>query len=232
MQKSFSVVLPFYNEENCVEDVVRALVAHKRKLKLPINFVLVDNGSRDNTAKIIDDLIKDFKEVKKVTVKRNKGYGYGIKKGLQACRSDYVGFMCGDGQTDVRDVSRVVQTLMNNPRVDLCKVNRITRHDGLQRKVVSYLYNILFRGLFSVKVEDVNGTPKIFKKKWYKAFKLKSDDWFIDAEIMLKANENNLNLMELPVVFYIRKTGSSKVKLGTMFEFLKNMFIFKGKGDL
>jgi len=226
----FSLVLPFYNEEACVEEVVRSLITLRHQNKLPIKFILVDNGSSDATGKIISGLIREFSQIEKVTVGRNRGYGYGIRQGLKKCKTKYIGFMCGDGQIDAKDVTGVIKRLQQNPELDLCKVKRVKRYDGLQRRLVSWLYNFLFRILFNVSVTDINGTPKLFKRKWNKQLILRSDDWFIDAELMLKAWHNKLIIEELPVSFYVRKTGFSNVRGATMLEFLVNMFKFKLKG--
>lgn len=225
----FSIVLPFYNEEECIEEVVRSLVGHCRKEKLPIRFVLVNNGSHDKTGKIIRRLEEEFTEVQGLTVKKNKGYGYGIRAGFKICDTPYLGFMCGDGQTDVNDVVKVVKALQKNPQLDMCKVKRVKRYDGRRRRMISFLYNRLFSLLFLFPLADVNATPKIFKRSYFRKLNLSSNDWFIDAELMLKGRRQNMTFREIPTKFYSRKTGSSQVRSTTVFEFLKNMFKFRIK---
>lgn len=225
----FSIVLPFYNEEECVNEVVRSLLTHTRRHQLPIKFILVNNGSKDATGKIIDQLVREFKEVTSLTVKQNKGYGYGIRRGLRACKTAYLGFMCGDGQTDVDDLIKVVKELQNDPHLDICKVTRTKRHDGWKRRFISFMYNHLFTLLFFFPVKDVNGTPKIFKRTAYLKLNLISNDWFIDAELMLKAKLDNMSIKEIPTQFHPRKTGSSFVNNATIFEFLRNLLVFRLK---
>lgn len=225
----FSLVLPFYNEEACLKEVVNALVSEKRNQQLPIEFVLVDNGSLDGTRAILNQLKKKFPEVRLVLVDRNRGYGYGIRQGLTTCHTPYLGFMSGDGQTDTRDVTRVVREITHDSQLDICKVVRRKRNDGVKRRIISIIYNWLFALIFLLPMKDVNGTPKIFKYTAYEKLKLTANDWFIDAEIILKAKLYDLTLKEIPTEHYKRKTGSSSVNQMTLFEFLKNLFIYRMK---
>ncbi len=220
----FSLVIPFYNEEECAEEVVYELVICKRTYKLPLTFVLVNNGSKDRTGEIINKLAQKFPEIHAVTVFQNRGYGYGIRQGLKTCTTPYLGFMRGDGQTDPRDVAKVVRTLQENPQLDICKIVRIKRHDSLKRRVISFIYNLLFSFLFLLPMKDVNGNPKMFKRDAYKKLKLITDDWFIDAELILKAKLYDLTLKEIPTEYRKRRTGVSSINHLTMLEFLKNLF--------
>src|SRR3989344_8730841 len=126
----FSIVLPFYNEQDWLEEVVQSLIDCIKKERLPVKLVLVNNGSHDQTGDIIHRLESKFKQVKSVRVIKNQGYGYGIRQGLKACNSAYLGYMCGDGQIKVEDVIKVIQTLQINPHIDICKVVRLKRYDG------------------------------------------------------------------------------------------------------
>lgn len=223
----FSLVLPFYNEEECVEEVVKALIERIRYEKIPLRLVLVNNGSTDKTGAIIEKLKQKFGEVSVVSVSKNKGYGYGILKGLTSCKTPYLGFMVGDGQTEAGDVVKVVRVLQKDPSLDLCKIVRLERHDGISRQIISFTYNLLFSFVFFLPMKDVNGTPKFLKRKAYQKMKLSSTDWFIDAELILKAKLHNLKLKEIPSVYYQRKTGQSHTRGATLVEFLKNLIVFR-----
>ena len=223
----FSLVLPFYNEEECVEEVVKSLISGIRKEKIPLKVVLVNNGSTDKTGAIIEKLKQNFAEVSVVSVTKNKGYGYGILQGLTSCKTPYLGFMVGDGQTEARGVVKVVRALQKDPSLDVCKVVRLERHDGIGRQIVSFTYNLLFSSIFFLPMKDVNGTPKFLKRDAYQKMKLSSTDWFIDAELILKAKLYDLKLKEVPSVYHERETGQSHVKGATFVEFLKNLVVFR-----
>jgi glycosyltransferase involved in cell wall biosynthesis len=228
---NISVVIPFYNEEENVKRVVTGLVNSLERASIDYELVLVNNGSIDNSPQILEDLAKEKPDrMKVVHVSVNQGYGWGIINGLKIASGEYVGYMGGDGQIKPEDVIRVYYAISQG-NCDLAKVKRISRKDGLLRKMVSLVYNRLFRLLFRVTSLDINGTPKIFRKDWLERFQLTAKDWFIDSEVMIKANYLNLKVSEVLVEFLRREKGRSHVEFTTILEFAKNMFNYRlGRG--
>ena len=76
---------------------------------------------------------------------------------------------------------------------------------------------------------DVNGTPKLFKRSSYEKINLVSNDWFLDAELLIKAKSKKLSIKEIPAIFTPRAGGSSNVSYLTIFEFLFNIFRYRLK---
>jgi hypothetical protein len=104
------------------------------------------------------------------------------------------------------------------------KAVRSKREDGLQRAIISAIYNQMFGIIFGAKSKDINAKPKVFKREAYNRLDLRSKDWFIDAEAMIQAQRNGFSIQELPIVFKPRRHGSSNVRFSTIIEFLKNMW--------
>src|SRR5204863_10170417 len=101
----------------------------------------------------------------------------------------------------VDDVLKLYR-LMRESGADVGKGRRINREDGLYRRLVSFAYNTVFQLLFPTRsIHDVNGKPKALTRKAYRQLGLHSDDWFIDAEIVLGARDQGLEIVELPVTF-------------------------------
>jgi hypothetical protein len=114
---------------------------------------------------------------------------------------------------------------------DLVKTYRISRGDGLYRKIISKTYNVLFQLMFSgVTSGDINSKPKLLKRSLYDQLELTSDDWFIDAEIMLKVNKGGFKVKELPIEFFAQEGRASFVKVEAIVEFIKNMIRYKRQG--
>ena len=98
-------------------------------------------------------------------------------------------------------------------------------------RVLSSTYNFLFLVAFNVKTMDVNGSPKILRRECLTKIGPVSKDWFIDAEIMIKAKHLKLKVGEVAVEFLHREQGRSHVEFTTILEFAKNMFNYKlGRG--
>jgi len=222
-----SLVIPFYNEEKNIEKVVGGLVNNLEKASMDYELILVDNGSVDGSPQILVELARKKPDrIKVVHVSANQGYGWGIINGLKNANGEYVGYMGGDGQIKPEDAIRVFRQIERGS-CDLAKAKRVSREDGLCRKIYSFVFNHLFWVIFRVASLDINGTPKIFHKHCLEIFHLTTRDWFIDAEIMIKANYLGLKVREVPVEFLRREEGSSHVRFTTIFEFARNMINYR-----
>ncbi len=219
MQK-LSLAIPLYDEEEVVrrvaEDLLRAFDGENLEL------LLVDNGSSDRTGEIIAELARSDARVRGLRVPVNRGYGLGVRTGLEAATGDWIGWMGGDGQIDPADVRRVWDRARQND-ADLVKVLRVQRNDGLERAVISRGYNLLFELMFEAGSKDINGTPKLFRRELLRDLPLTADDWWLDAEVMIGARRRQAKVVEVPVEFLTRAGGASKVRYRTVAEFLWNM---------
>lgn len=224
----FSAVITLYNEESNVEPLTRNLMSAFREQfpEQSFELVLVLNGPHDRTPEIAKGLASEFKEITLVSLGVNQGYGGGLLAGLSVARGPVVGIFDGDEQIASQDVARIFAAALLEPD-DIVKARRTAREDGLQRLVVTKIFNSLFRVMFGKLSADINGKPKVIKRSALDRLKLEATDWFIDAEIMIQAARLNLSVLEIPVTFKRRKSGSSNVRLDTLLEFLKNMWKYR-----
>ncbi len=224
-----SLAIPLYDEEENVEVVATELIESFEAAGIEYELLLVDNGSRDKTGELIDNLAAKNSAVRKVVVPTNQGFGWGVICGLKEAKGSLIGFMGGDRQILAQDVIKVARLSLSGDW-DLSKVVRVTRHDGFQRLMVTGIYNLLFRVLFGCSRKDINGTPKIMRRSLYEKFTLESKDWFIDAEVMLKALALKASFGEVEVEFHQREKGASHVRPSAIVEFLANMFRYRMMG--
>ncbi|MCX6348271.1 MAG: glycosyltransferase family 2 protein [Candidatus Aureabacteria bacterium] len=225
----FSLALLFYNEEENVLGIVSGLKETLDSEKADYQLLLVNNGSTDRTPSLIRELTAHDPRLKTVTVEKNLGYGWGAIQGMKAAEGEWVGFMAGDGQVDPADVARLYRETRHG--YDLVKVRRAYRQDGFIRGVISDVYVMTFCLLFDLPFYDINATPLVFRRKWLEKLDFRSRDWFLNAEIMLKARSLNLSIKEVTIVFRRRKGGKSNVRVATVFEFVFNILKFRlGRG--
>ena len=111
--------------------------------------------------------------------------------------------------------------------LDLTKTYRVLRDDGFHRRLLSWVYNGLFKLLFGFKVRDINSKPKIIRGDKYPLLQLKSDDWFADAEIIIRARELGFTIGETPVHFKANDTRGSFVKPAAILEFTANLVKYR-----
>ena len=132
--------------------------------------------------------------------------GWDLRSGLDVAGGSYLVYLDGDGQVATHDALEVYRRLRETG-ADVVKGRREVREDGSVRTLTSLGYNLLFRILFrTAPLWDVNGQPKGLTRAAYERLDLRTDDWFTDAEIVLKARAAGLEIVEVPVRFRPRRT--------------------------
>ena len=220
-----SIAIPFYNEQDNIKSVAENLARELNKSKINYELILVNNGSSDLTSKIIENLRKNNPRIKQINIAKNQGYGWGIINGLNAAKGEFIGFIDGDDQVSPGHVIEAYSKI-KEADADLCITKRSKRPSRFVRKIASIGYNAILNTLFFTSFWDINSKPKILKQKFYKQLNLYSKDWFIDAEIVLKAKRKNLKIIELPVIYKERAKGKSKIKSSIIKELLGDIIKF------
>ncbi len=227
-EPELSFVMPCYNEEDIIGYTIPRFAAAFRKAGISLELIAVDNGSRDRTGEMIREMAANDSSIVYHRVEVNEGYGNGILSGIKVCRAPWVGIIPCDGQVDAEDVVALFDTVKTTNGNVLAKVRRRFRMDGLWRKVVSVAYNLMVRVLWPrLGSIDVNGSPKILPRTAIEAMDLKSKNWFLDPEIMIKAHYMGLRMLEFNVFARMRGNGLSHVRVMTCWEFLRNLMIFR-----
>jgi glycosyltransferase involved in cell wall biosynthesis len=191
--------------------------------------VLVGNffDQSDITPRIVADIASKNSRIKYIAEKKQGMMGWDMRSGLALTDGEYIAVIDGDGQMPVGDLVRVYQKIRDED-FDLVKTYRIKRGDTAWRKIISFFYNLFFHLLFpGLKARDINSKPKIFTRWAFEKFNLKSDDWFIDAEIMIQARRHKLKIGELPTVFLGLSGRRSFVKIKAIFEFIRNLIVYR-----
>ena len=221
-----SIIIPTYNEEKNIESVVRHLHEILQKAVPSFEIIVVDNGSTDDTNKLLSTLKKEIPTLVVEHIIRNIGYGNGILTGLSLAKGDVLGWIHADNQVDINDVIRTYNKLIEED-LDVCKGTRISRDEHFMRIIQSKIYNGFFNILFNPPCRDINGSPKLFKKSVYEKMDLQSRGWFIDPEMIIRGIRLGYKIGEVPIKWNSRQSGSSKVNIGAWLEFVKNMLAYK-----
>jgi glycosyltransferase involved in cell wall biosynthesis len=223
-----SFVMPCYNEEQVVGYTIPRLMTAFERAGYRLELIAVNNGSRDRTGEIIQQLAGQYRGIVPHQVAKNEGYGNGVLSGIPLCTAPWVGIIPADGQVDAEDVVRLYDAVAATDGLVVGKVRRRFRMDGLRRKIVSIIYNlfvlVLWPRLASL---DVNGTPKVLPAQVISAMKLESKGWLLDPEIMIKAHYMGLRVLEFNVFARMRSSGVSHVRAETLWEFLRHLLIFR-----
>ena len=185
----------------------------------------VDDG--DPTPRIVNEIAQCHPRIRAVTRIKEGMMGWDMKSGLEAATGRILAVIDGDGQMPFENVIDVYRKLRDED-LDLVKTFRTQRSDGLYRKTISVVYNIIFNILFpGLKSRDINSKPKIITREVYDRMNLKSNGWFIDAEIMIQAGKMNLKIAEIPTVFHRIDFRPSFIKLRSILEFFVNLLWYR-----
>src|SRR5581483_933649 len=106
-----SVCVPFYNEEESIAPLHRAVVEAVEPLNVPFEMVFVDDGSRDDTVKIATEIARRDPRVRVVKFRRNYGQTAAMAAGIEAARGDVIVTMDGDLQNDPRDIGQFLELI-------------------------------------------------------------------------------------------------------------------------
>jgi glycosyltransferase involved in cell wall biosynthesis len=220
-----AIVLCYRAEEN-IRHVVEPLHRDLAESGVRFEVVLVGNyneGQADRTPEIVRQLAAELDGVRTVIMPKQGAMGWDMRTGLDAAAGEYLVVIDGDAQNPVADVLRMYRE-MRRTGADVMKGRRIARFDGPYRRLVSWVYNALFMILFRTRgLWDINGKPKGLTRAAYERMELRSDDWFVDAEIVLAARKAGLRVNELPVVFNRNEERASFVRADAIVEFVRNM---------
>ncbi|MBL7892793.1 MAG: glycosyltransferase family 2 protein [Bacteroidia bacterium] len=226
-----SVVVLCYRAEEEIIPFVEKLKLLLEKLTDNFEIVLVGNyfpGTTDRTKEIVEELAKHDSRLKAITKPKKGMMGWDMLEGLKAAVGEYICVIDGDGQFPIESVEKCFITIKSQ-NLDLVKTYRKKRFDGPYRVLISKTYNFLFQLLFpSLASKDINSKPKIIRRVALNKMQLYSTDWFIDAEIMINVRRYKMKIAEFPIQFYDIKR-SSFVKIGAVFEFTKNLIVFRIK---
>lgn len=210
-----SLVIPLYNEEGNVKDLVESFNCKTFLSNGLKEILLINNGSTDNTARIVDSLAQKYSFVKTVHLDKNLNYGGGIWYGLNQTKTEFIGYLPGDGQIikdDVQFVWNEFKDSLNKgqPMSSIFKGRRDRRTDDSSMKIVSKVYSFLTRMILGVPVKDINGLPKIFHRSLLEHYpEHRYITFTFDAQTLFTAHKMNWQIVEKPVTFYRRGAGVS-----------------------
>jgi glycosyltransferase involved in cell wall biosynthesis len=230
VKPDLSVVLLCYRSEDAIPLYVEELKTCLTELNIEWEIILIGNyvaGSNDRTPEIAKEIATLDPRIKALTKEKKGMMGWDMKCGFEKSLGEIIAVTDGDGQFPLSDIGRVYKKLIDE-NLDMVKTYRIKRGDGWYRRTLSTVYNFIFQVFFpGVSSHDVNSKPKIFKADALHKMDLLSDDWFIDAEIMIQARRLKLNYSEISTQFTKLDTRKSFVKPAAIAEFILNMILYR-----
>ena len=205
---SLSLFFPTYNEEGNIKKVV--LNAKKTLLKTAKNWeiIVVNDGSKDDTMKIVSDLSKEEPRIRLINHRTNRGYGGSLQSGFYNSKYYWITFTDSDGQFDFSEIDNFIKT-QKETNADLVIGYYKKRQVSKFKIITSKMWELAVFVLFGLHVKDVDcGFKLISKRVVEKIPKLDSERGaFISSEFLIKSKKAGFKIVEIPITHYPRTAG-------------------------
>lgn len=199
-----SVFLPAHNEEGNVERVVKGFCAELPKIADAYEVIVVDDGSRDRTGALADQMAAADSHVKVVHHQVNRGYGGAVISGIRAATMPYVLLSDGDGQFNPMDVELLAAKV---PEYDVVVGRRIHRADPFVRRLNGKAWTVLVRMMFGLRITDMDCGFKLFRRDLLENMDLHAHGAMITTELMARLAGRRARICEVGVKHLPRTAG-------------------------
>ncbi|MBI4058778.1 glycosyltransferase family 2 protein [Candidatus Microgenomates bacterium] len=224
MLNSLSLIVPAFNEEAAIKDSIQIYNQKLRKFTKKYEIIVIDDGSTDNTAKILQGIIKKYKKVKGITHKENLGVGRAIWDGFKKARYEWILTNSADQAFNLDDLKRAGEQFKTADVIVFVRQDRSANSNF--RKLTSMTSFLLVKLFFRTPIEDFHFV-QAYKREILKNVKIAARDTFMPAELLVNLYRRGYNIAQVKAKFYKRSAGRSKYGNPVRYlKYLKELFTF------
>jgi glycosyltransferase involved in cell wall biosynthesis len=202
-----SAFFPAYSDWGTIASQVVLVSRVLQELTDDWEVIVVDDGSPDHTALVLDELTKLCPRLRVVTHPSNRGYGGALRSGFAAATREWIFYTDGDAQYDVRELARLWEA---REGADLVNGYKISRSDPLHRIVVGKLYHWMVKLAFGLEARDVDCDFRLVRRRVFDQIELTRDSGLICVELVTKIEKCGFAVRYVPVHHYHRLHGRSQ----------------------
>ena len=199
-----SAVMPAFNEEANLEQSVGRMAAALQGHARAFEIIVVDDGSQDGTAAVLERLKAPHPSLRVVRHPVNRGYGAALRSGFTAAHFPWVFLMDADNQFDPAEVELLLARAAD---ADIVAGYRKRRRDPLPRRLNAWAFFTLVRLLFGRLARDVNCAFKLIRRDLLARMDLHSEGALINTEVLVLARQLHARVVEVPIHHYPRTSG-------------------------
>ncbi|MGD8589861.1 MAG: glycosyltransferase family 2 protein [Chromatiales bacterium] len=226
-RQSISIIFPAFNEE----ENIRKAVEHGRKAMskffADIEIIVVNDGSSDATAAIVDEMAAENSDVVLVHHEVNRGYGAALRSGIYKASKELIFFTDSDLQFDLEEIQHLQEWVH---KYDIVAGYRARRADPAHRRFNAWGWNVLVRLVLGLKIKDIDCAFKLFRREVFQNIRLETVGAMINTEILTLAQRNNMKIKEVPVSHYPRLAGEQTgANFKVILKALRELFVMREK---
>jgi glycosyltransferase involved in cell wall biosynthesis len=207
LEPTYSIVIPAYNEGARLAATLEKVLAYIHNQKWNAEVIVVNDGSRDNTADIIRSFAVKDPALRLVENPGNHGKGYSVRNGMLNARGQIVLFSDADLSSPIEEAPKLFQTLDDGADIAIgsrwLRAETQTQRQPLHRQLFGRIYNLILRLTLGLQFADTQCGFKAFKRPAVEAiFPLqKIERWGFDPEILFLAQKFKFTIQEVPVAW-------------------------------
>ena len=205
---SISVFFPCYNDARSIGPLVLRADEELRRLTDDYEILVVNDGSRDNSAEVLDALARQVERLRVITHEKNRGYGGALRSGFAHATKELVFYTDGDGQYDVGELPLLLMLLTDD--TDFVNGMKMDRQDPTYRVFAGNLHKFLTRWAFWLPITDVDCDFRLVRRSVIDRLALRSSSGSICVELVKHAQRAGAQFREVSVHHYPRQYGESE----------------------
>ena len=207
-KESLTVFFPCYNDAGTIGTLVAGAHLVGQRSGRDLEILVIDDGSRDSSREILEELKLRYPELVTVYHEGNRGYGAALRSGFERATKELVFYTDGDGQYDVLELEKLLPVMQEG--VDVVNGYKISRSDPWHRIVIGEVYLLLMRLLFRFRVRDVDCDFRLIRRRALQALTLRHSSGVICLELVRKLELAGFRFVDYPVHHYHRAHGRSQ----------------------
>jgi glycosyltransferase involved in cell wall biosynthesis len=208
-QMLISVVIPLYNEEQTIGNVIDRVQATMKQMGLKYEIIVADDHSFDNSL-----MVAKMYPVRLYSLVAHVGKGMGLRAGFAQIKGDIIITIDSDGSHRPEELSRLLYPILND-EADLVIGSRYLHQKNVDAKKLNVFgvkfFNLIIQMFIGIRVTDSQSGYRVMKREVLEIQHLKSGGFEIETEMLVKTVKNHFRVLEVPISFEQRTYGNSHV---------------------